>query len=96
MPCLVPGDSGNAARFAWIALLGQQSLRATTTGGRYAVEQMVRAHFGDGFRQFEALRHSSNGLGIPDPPTLRYSKHREADRAACHPPAAWDQRLATT
>src|SRR5215471_20505730 len=33
----------DAARFACIALLAQQGMRATTDGGHYAVERAVRA-----------------------------------------------------
>src|SRR5215467_5322217 len=39
----------DAARFACIALLAQQGMRATTDGGHYAVERAVRAQFGEGF-----------------------------------------------
>ena len=52
----------DSARFACIALLTQQGLRATTSGGHYAVEQAVRAQFGDGFRPFGALRRHHNKL----------------------------------
>jgi hypothetical protein len=38
----------DAARFACIALLAQQGMRATTEGGHYAVERAVRAQFGEG------------------------------------------------
>jgi hypothetical protein len=55
----------DAARFACIALLAQQGLRATTSGGHYAVEQAVRAQFGDGFRPFGALRRRRNELEYP-------------------------------
>ena len=39
----------DAARFACVALLAQQGLRATSSGGHYAVERVVRAQFGSGF-----------------------------------------------
>ena len=55
----------DAARFACIALLAQQGLRATTSGGHYAVEQAVRAQFGDGFRPFGFLRRRRNELEYP-------------------------------
>jgi len=58
----------DAARFACIALLAQQGLRATTSGGHYAVEQSVRAQFGDGFRPFGALRRRRNELEYPHLP----------------------------
>ena len=59
----------DAARFACIALLAQQGLRATTNGGHYAVEQAVRAQFGEGFRPFGALRRRRNELEYPNTPT---------------------------
>ena len=59
----------DAARFACIALLAQQGLRATTSGGHYAVEQAVRAQFGDGFRPFGTLRRRRNELEYPHLPS---------------------------
>lgn len=59
----------DAARFACIALLAQQGLRATTTGGHYVVERTVRAQFGDGFRPFADLRRRRNELEYPHLPT---------------------------
>jgi hypothetical protein len=59
----------DAARFACIALLAQQGLRATTSGGHYAVERAVRAQFGDGFRPFGVLRRRRNELEYPHNPT---------------------------
>jgi hypothetical protein len=61
----------DAARFACIALLAQQGLRATTNGGHYAVEQAVRAQFGDGFRPFGILRRRRNELEYPRLPSDR-------------------------
>ncbi len=58
----------DAARFACIALLAQQGLRATTSGGHYAVEQAVRAQFEDGFRPFGVLRRRRNELEYPHLP----------------------------
>jgi len=52
----------DAARFACNALLAQQGLRATTSGGHYAVERAVRAQFGQGFRTFGDLRRRRNEL----------------------------------
>jgi len=73
---LIPDDtysayilSYDAARFACMALLAQQGLRATTSGGHYAVEQAVRAQFGDGFRPFGALRRRRNELEYPHMPS---------------------------
>src|ERR1019366_5202113 len=58
----------DAARFACIALLAQQGLRATTSGGHYAVERTVRAQFGEGFRPFADLRRRRNELEYPHVP----------------------------
>lgn len=55
----------DAARFACIALLAQQGMRATTNGGHYAVERAVRAQFGEGFRPFADLRRRRNELEYP-------------------------------
>jgi hypothetical protein len=59
----------DAPRFACNALLAQQGLRATTDGGHYAVEQAVRAQFGEGFRPFADLRRRRNELEYPRLPT---------------------------
>ena len=80
----------DAARFACIALLAQQGLRATTSGGHYAVEQAVRAQFGDGFRPFGALRRRRNELEYPAP-ALRCS-HLGGSRAGSRDSAAADRR----
>jgi hypothetical protein len=37
----------DAARFAALAVLAHQGLRATTKGGHLAVDEAVRAQFGD-------------------------------------------------
>src|SRR5215469_1625706 len=52
----------DAARQACTALLAQQGLRATTSGGHYAVEESVRAQFGTVLRPFAALRRRRNEL----------------------------------
>ena len=41
----------DAARYSGTAILAQQGLRPTTSGGHYVVEVALRAQFGDGFRQ---------------------------------------------
>lgn len=88
---LIPDDaysayvlSYDAARFACVALLAQQSLRATTNGGHYAVERAVRAQFGDGFRPFGALRRRRNELEYPHMPsdTATTDEAREAAETA--------------
>ncbi|HEV2372026.1 MAG TPA: HEPN domain-containing protein [Streptosporangiaceae bacterium] len=74
----------DAARFACIALLAQQGLRSTTTGGHYAVERAVRAQFGDGFRPFADMRRRRHELEYPHLPTDTPSEDevREAVQAA--------------
>ena len=88
---LIPDDtysayvlSYDAARFACVALLAQQGLRATTNGGHYAVERAVRAQFGDGFRPFGALRRRRNELEYPHMPsdTATTDEAREAAETA--------------
>jgi hypothetical protein len=68
----------DAARFACNALLAQQGLRATTSGGHYVVERAVRAQFGEGFRTFGDLRRRRNELEYPrlpgDVPTADEAK----------------------
>jgi D-serine deaminase-like pyridoxal phosphate-dependent protein len=71
----------DAARFACIAPLAQQGLRATTSGGHYAVEQAVRAQFGDGFRPFGALQRRRNELEYPRLPADTATSE-EAEEAA--------------
>jgi hypothetical protein len=76
--------SYDAARFACVALLAQQGLRATTNGGHYAVERAVRAQFGDGFRPFGTLRRRRNELEYPHMPadTATADEAQEAAEAA--------------
>lgn len=58
----------DAARYAATALLAQQGLRPTTSGGHYVVEVTLRAQFGDGFRSFGAMRRRRNELEYPTGP----------------------------
>jgi hypothetical protein len=58
----------DAARQACTALLAQQGLRPTTSGGHYAVEESVRAQFGTVLRPFGALRRRRNELEYPTDP----------------------------
>ncbi len=58
----------DAARYAGTALLAQQGLRPTTSGGHYAVEQALRAQFGNGFRAFGAMRRRRHELEYPSGP----------------------------
>lgn len=58
----------DAARYAGTALLAQQGLRATTSGGHYAVEQALRAQFGTGFHTFAAMRRRRHELEYPSGP----------------------------
>jgi hypothetical protein len=61
----------DAARHACCSLLAQQGLRATSKGGHYAVEQVVRAQFGPMFREFGTLRRRRNELEYPSYPGER-------------------------
>lgn len=67
-----------------MALLAQQGLRATTSGGHYAVERAVRAQFGPGFRPFGDLRRRRNELEYPRLPadTASEEEATQAVRAA--------------
>jgi hypothetical protein len=55
----------DAARYAGTAILAHQGLRPTTSGGHHAVEEALRAQFGDGFRPFGAMRRRRNELEYP-------------------------------
>lgn len=55
----------DAMRYACTALLAQQGLRPTSSGGHYAVERSVRAQFGAGFRGFGAMRRRRHELEYP-------------------------------
>jgi len=55
----------DAARYSATAILAQQGLRPTTSGGHYAVEVALRAQFGDAFRPFGAMRRRRNELEYP-------------------------------
>src|SRR5215470_12691229 len=68
----------DAARFACIALLAQQGMRATTDGGHYAVERAVRAQFGEDFRPFAVLRRRRNELEYPRLPADSASEDEAA------------------
>jgi hypothetical protein len=71
----------DAARFACAALLAQQGLRSTITGGHLAVENAVRAQFGDGFRPFGTLRRRRNELEYLSRPADTATQE-EAEQAA--------------
>ncbi len=85
----------DAARFACIALLAQQGMRATTEGGHYAVERAVRAQFGEGFRAFADLRRRRNELEYPRLPadTATADEAQQAVEAAERLIAAADTLL---
>src|ERR1700730_15225356 len=55
----------DGARFACMALLAHQGLRPTTRGGHLAVEETVRAQFGEAFKPFRDLRLRRNELEYP-------------------------------
>jgi hypothetical protein len=58
----------DATRQACTALLAHQGLRPTTHGGRYAVEEAVRAQFGEAFRAVGTLRRRRDELEYPTYP----------------------------
>jgi hypothetical protein len=68
----------DAARHACTAVLAHQGLRPTTTGGHYVVEEVLRAQFGDVFREFGALRRRRNEIEYP----IRPGDDVEPDEAA--------------
>lgn len=58
----------DAARQACTALLTQQGLRPTTTGGHISVERAVRAQFGAPFTPYGGLRRRRNEVEYPSHP----------------------------
>ncbi|WP_406311666.1 HEPN domain-containing protein [Streptosporangium sp. NBC_01639] len=58
----------DAARFACAGLLAQQGLRATTSGGHYAVQQTVIRQFGPLFEPYGTMRRRRNELEYPEFP----------------------------
>ncbi|MFV8160755.1 hypothetical protein ACNQVK_01130 [Mycobacterium sp. 134] len=55
----------DAARFALVAILAQQGLRATQRGGHLAVEHAAKAQFGRRFATFAVLRRRRAELEYP-------------------------------
>lgn len=55
----------DAARHAGAALLAEQNLRATTTGGHVAIERALAAQFGGTFTRFRNLRRRRHELDYP-------------------------------
>ena len=70
----------DAARYAGTAILAQQGLRPTTSGGHYVIEVALRVQFGDGFRPFGAMRRRRKELEYPTGPG-ETTTHDEAQRA---------------
>ncbi|WP_433246490.1 hypothetical protein ACQPYK_45340 [Streptosporangium sp. CA-135522] len=70
----------DAARFACAGLLAQQGLRATTSGGHYAVQQAVIRQFGSTFEPYGTMRRRRNELEYPEFPD-EVVETAEADRA---------------
>jgi len=68
------------ARYSGTAILAQQGLRPTTTGGHYVIEVALRSQFGDGFRPFGAMRRRRNELEYPTGPgeTTTYDEAQKA------------------
>ena len=58
----------DAARYSGTALLAQQGLRPTTSGGHYVVETVLRAQFDSGFKVFGTMRRRRNELEYPTVP----------------------------
>ncbi len=69
----------DAARQACVALLAQQSLRPTTSGGHHAIEAAIRAQFGTSLRAFGGLRRRRNELEYPLYPTEKASAEEAAE-----------------
>jgi hypothetical protein len=58
----------DAARQACVGVLAQQGLRATTSGGHYAVDRAVTAQFQGAFHVFGSLRRRRNRIEYPTQP----------------------------
>ena len=69
----------DAARQACVAVLAQQGLRPTTSGGHYAIEEVIRAQFGPTLRAFGGLRRRRNELEYPLYPTEQASAAEAAE-----------------
>jgi len=69
----------DAARQACVALLAQQGLRPTTSGGHYVIEEVIRAQFGTSLTAFGGLRRRRNELEYPLYPTERASAAEAAE-----------------
>ncbi|MHD0294252.1 HEPN domain-containing protein [Rhodococcus qingshengii] len=69
----------DAARTAATALLLQQGLRPTTTGGHVVVQSALKAQFGSGFRDFGSLRRRRNELEYFSRPGDFATKSESAD-----------------
>jgi hypothetical protein len=72
----------DAARFACVALLAHQGLRPTTRGGHVAVEEAVRAQFGDTFKPFRDLRIRRHELEYPTHPDEPVDEQEAAESVA--------------
>ena len=70
----------DAARFACAGLLAQQGLRATTSGGHYAIQRVVLQQFGSAFDPFGIMRRRRNELEYPELPDETVEQ-QEADEA---------------
>src|SRR6185437_2022080 len=67
----------DAARQACVAVLAQQGLRPTTTGGHYAIEEVVRAQFGPTLRAFAA---DGTNWNTPITPPSRPARQKQPKR----------------
>src|SRR6266851_386411 len=66
----------DAARLACTAVLVQQGLRPTNSGGHYAVDEAIRAQFGYVLRSYGALRRRRNELQYPLDPAAEATAER--------------------
>lgn len=69
----------DAARHACTAVLAHQGLRPTSSGGHYVIEEVLRAQFGNTFRDFGALRRRRNEIEYPLRPGDDVSEEEAAE-----------------
>ena len=72
----------DAARFACAGLLAQQGLRATTSGGHYAIQRAIVRQFGSTFEPLGTLRRRRNELEYPEFPDEAVDRPEAGDAVA--------------
>jgi hypothetical protein len=72
----------DAARQACVALLAQQGLRPTTSGGHYAIEEAIRVQFGASLRTFGGPSADCAAGGM----SLSIRSTRQKEPAPTRPP----------